>query len=273
MREVGLVLGGGGARGYAHIGVLKALEEREVKPVAIAACSMGSIVGALYGAGLTADEMLARAQEFKLTELLDVGGREALSRGRRLERTLARFLPATFEELAVPLKVTACDIQQGQQVIFASGDLRAAVRASISLPGVFPPARCEDRILLDGGLVNNLPVDIIRTMTHQPVIAVDVAAPADRPLDFDEQRSWWEILAHRAYRRPLILEIVMKAYDIPQRMLTDTRLALNPPDIFVRPPIDPSIKVENFEDWRQPFEAGYEATHIAIEEFGERIGL
>ncbi len=273
MHEVGLVLGGGGARGYAHFGVLKALEERKVKPVAIAACSMGGIVGAMHGTGLRADQILDRVRDFRLTELLDVGAKEALNRGHSLERTLERYLPATFEELKVPLKITACDIQQGVQVVFDAGDLRAAVRASIALPGVFPPARVEGRILLDGGLVNNLPVDIIRAMTHRPVIAVDVASPPNRQLDFEGQGSWWATLAHRAYRRPLILEILMKAYDIPQRLLTDARVALNPPDIFVRPPIDPAIKVEDFDKWRQPYDAGYEATRAALEAFGERIGL
>jgi NTE family protein len=273
VHDVGLVLGGGGARGYAHIGVLKALEERGVKPVAIAACSMGGIVGALHGTGLSADQIYAQAREFRLTELLDVGASEALNRGRRLERTIARYLPATFEELTVPLKITACDIQQGVQVVFDAGDLRAAVRASIALPGVFPPARVEGRILLDGGLVNNLPVDIIRAMTQRPVIAIDVASPPNRHLDFEEHRSWWSTLTRRAYRRPLILEILMKAYDIPQRLLTDARVALNPPDIFVRPPIDPAIKVEDFDKWQQPWAAGYAATHAALEEFGERIGL
>jgi NTE family protein len=271
--EVGLVLGGGGARGYAHIGVLKALEERDVKPVAIAACSMGGIVGALHGTGLSAEQIYAQAREFRLTELLDVGASEAINRGRRLERTLARYLPATFEELRVPLKITACDIQQGVQVVFDSGDLRAAVRASIALPGVFPPARVGDRILLDGGLVNNLPVDIIRAMTQRPVIAIDVASPPDRQLDFQEHRSWWSTFARRAYRRPLILEILMKAYDIPQRLLTDARVALNPPDIFVRPRIDPAIRVEEFDKWRQPHDAGYEATRAALNEFGARVGL
>jgi NTE family protein len=273
VHEVGLVLGGGGARGYAHIGALRALEQHKVKPVAIAACSMGGIVGALHGTGLSADQILDRAREFRLTELLDVGASEALNRGRSLERTLERYLPATFEELSLPLKITACDIQQGVQVVFDAGDLRAAVRASIALPGVFPPARVEGRILLDGGLVNNLPVDIIRAMTHRPVIAIDVASPANRQLDFEEQSSWWSTLAHRAYRRPLILEILMKAYDIPQRMLTDARVALNPPDIFVRPAIDPSIKVEEFDKWRQPSEAGYAAMRAALQEFGARIGL
>lgn len=271
--EVGLVLGGGGARGYAHIGVLKALEEHRVKPVAIAACSMGGIVGALHGAGLRADEIYARAREFRLTELLDVGAAEALNRGRSLERTLAKHLPATFEELAIPLKITACDIQLGVQVVFDAGDLRAAVRASIALPGVFPPARVDGRILLDGGLVNNLPVDIIRAMTQRPVIAVDVASPPNRPLEFEGHGSWWSTLAHRAYRRPLILEILMKAYDIPQRLLTDARVALNPPDLFVRPPIDPSIKVEDFDKWQQPHDAGYAAMSAALAAHGERIGL
>ena len=126
---------------------------------------------------------------------------------------------------------------------------------------------------MDGGVVNNLPVDIIRAMTHEPVIAVDVSAPADRKLDFENHGSWWETFTTRAFRRPLILEIAMKAYDIPQRMLTDARIALNPPDIFVRPAIDPDIKVEDFDEWRQPYEAGYEAMGVALEEYGEEIGL
>ena len=273
MVKVGLVLGGGGARGYAHMGVLKALEERDVEPVAIAACSMGGIVGALAGAGHTADEMLEQARSFKLTELLDRGGKEAINRGVKLEKVLAKYLPASFEELRIPLKVTACDIQEGVQVVFDEGDLRAAIRATISLPGVFPPARVGGKILLDGGLVNNLPVDIIRAMTHEPVIAVDVAAPPDCKLDFEEHTSWFSSIVRGDLRRPLIMEIVMKAYDIPQRMLTDARVALNPPDIFVRPHIDHEVKVEDFEDWRQPFEAGYEAMREALEEQGADIGL
>lgn len=269
MPRIGLVLGGGGARGYAHIGALKALEERGVEPVAIAACSMGGIVGAMHGAGIRADAMLKQAREFKFTELLDIGDRESLNRGHKLENVLEEHLAPTFADLSIPLKLTACDIQQGVLVVFDRGDLRAAVRATISLPGVFPPARVEDRILLDGGLINNLPVDIIRTMTHEPVIAVDVAAPADRELDFGEHRSWWEGLTQRALRRPLILEIVMKSYDIPQRMLTDVRLALNPPDVLVRPAIDTDIRVQDFDEWQQPYEAGYEAMRAALEEHAE----
>jgi len=273
MPDVGLVLGGGGARGYAHIGVLKALEERGVRPVAIAACSMGAIAGAMHGAGMSADAMLERARGFRWTELLDVGDSEAINRGHRLERTLAQYVPATFAELKLPLKVVACDLQQGVQVVYDHGDLRAAVRASVALPGVFPPARVEGRVLIDGGLVNNLPVDIIRAMTHAPVLAVDVAAPPDRPIEFEDHDSWWDALRHRAFRRPLILEIVMKAYDIPQRLLTDARVALNPPDIFVRPPIPRDISVEAFDRWEDAYEAGFEATHVALLEHGDRIGL
>ncbi len=270
MPKVGLALGGGGARGYAHIGVLKALEERGIEPVAIAACSMGGIVGAMYGAGASADDLLAQAREFRFTELLDIGDREALNRGHKLKKALERYLAPTFADLRIPLKVTACDIQQGSLVVFDKGDLRAAVRATISLPGVFPPARFEDRILLDGGLINNLPVDIIRTMTHEPVIAVDVAAPANRELAFEEEHgSWWESLTQRALRRPLILDIVTKAYDIPQRLLTDVRLALNPPDILVRPLIDPDIRVQDFDEWKQPYEAGYEAMYMALDEYAD----
>jgi NTE family protein len=274
MVEVGLVLGGGGARGYAHIGVLKALEERGVRPVAIAACSMGSIVGALYAGGFDADALLDRlARKFKFTDLLDRGDGEAINRGHRLERQLEQALPATFEELQIPLKIMACDIQEGVEVVFDRGALPPAVRASISLPGVFSPARIEGRVLLDGGLVNNLPVDIIRAMTHRPVIAVDVASPPDRKLDFEEHGSWFETIKARAFKRPLILDILMKAYDIPQRLLTDARVALNPPDIFLRPPIDPDIRVESFDQWEQPVQAGYEAMARALEERGEEIGL
>ena len=273
MIEVGLVLGGGGARGYAHIGVIKALEERKVNAVAVAGCSMGGIVGALYCSGRSADVMLERARNFKFSEFIDRGDTAALMRTNRLEKVMSEALPATFEELAVPFKVTACDIQEGVQVVIDQGDLPAAVRATISLPGVFPPARMGDRILLDGGLVNNLPVDIIRAMTPKPVIAVDVGAPPDRKLNFDKHNSWYEFIKTRTFKRPLIMEIAMKAYDIPQRLLTDARVALNPPDIFVRPPIDPEIKVEDFDMWEQPYEAGLTAMRKALDEQGFEIGM
>ena len=100
-----------------------------------------------------------------------------------------------------------------------------------------------------------------------------MASPPNRQLDFEEHGSWFETLKTRSFHRPLIMEIVMKAYDIPQRLLTDVRVALNPPDILVRPPIDPDIRVESFDQWEQPVAAGYEAMGVALEEHGEEIGL
>ena len=210
---VGLVLSGGGARGLAHIGVLKVLERERIPVDVIAGTSMGAIVGGLYASGLTAAEIedevkrldwvgafasrvnrqdlsqRRKEQDFEVSPLLEFGIRAdgltapigAVS-SRVLESHLRRMtLGSTqvhdFDMLPTPFRAVATDMETGQAVVMESGDLARALRSSMSVPGVFAPTEVDGRILGDGGLVNNLPVDVVRQMGAQRVIAVNIGTP------------------------------------------------------------------------------------------------
>lgn len=184
--DIGLVLGGGGARGYAHIGVLRALLEHDCQPVAISGCSMGGLVGAFFAAGKSPDEILALVEKLNFFNLLDMGALGGLVGTRKLEALLREHLPERFEDLELPLAVTVVDVQRGELLILRSGDLPTALLASAALPGILGPVKRNGRYLVDGGLLNNLPVDVIKTMTLEAIVAVDVAAPPSRHLTFED---------------------------------------------------------------------------------------
>ena len=211
--RIGLVLSGGGARGAAHIGVLKVLEQLRIPVDAVAGTSMGAVVGGLYASGLSArdiekimtslnwqdafrdrppreDLTLRRKEEdenFLVKFPLAIrGGHIVLPRGliegQRLTQTLRRLtLPvariSNFDDLPTPFRAVATDLESGDSVVMSSGDLTTAMRASLSAPGVFAPVERDGRLLVDGGIADNVPVDIARSMGVDRVIVVDVGFP------------------------------------------------------------------------------------------------
>ncbi len=266
-RPVGLVLGGGGARGLAHIGVLRALEERGYLPDAVAGCSIGGVIGAVLASGMSADEINHGFSSVNEIELLDFGERGGLIGGRRIAKKLAEYHRETFEELDIPLQLTTVDIQQGELVILGSGPLSPALSATIALPGIFSPARHMGRILIDGGLLNNLPVDVIRTMTYSPVVAVDVAAPPDRELDFDSKPNVVDLIRNISKKdfRNLTIELFMKSFDIPQALVTSVRLSMQPPDLLIRPRLGRDFGVEDFHRLDEAVTEGYRSAVEALD--------
>jgi len=269
--KIGLVLGGGGARGFAHIGVLKSLEKRGLEPVAIAGCSMGGLVGAMVAAGYDSKRMLEIVTEIKPWKLLDMGKMGALIGGSGMAHAMGEYLPDTFEELKIPLAVTAVDLQEGKLAVFTEGPLQPALRGTSSIPGIISPEKHGDRYLIDGGLLNNLPVDVIRSLTNAPVLAVDVAAPVNRHVPLDESIMERAKDIIKGKKRPLTFELFMKAFDIPSAMLTETRLALNPPEVLVRPRLDPDLKTEDFKRYPEAVEAGFEATEAALDKAAQDL--
>ncbi|QIM53007.1 patatin-like phospholipase family protein [Hydrogenophaga crocea] len=211
--RIALVLSGGGARGFAHVGVLKALEAARVPVDLIVGTSMGAIVGGLYAAGMNADELereilgvdwnglfstrqprqvlsqRRKEEDFELSPVLLLGFRDGEFRlptgavsSRSLEILLRRYtLPtrhlASFDALPTRFRAVATDMETGKPVVMDRGDLAAALRASMSVPGVFSPLEIEGRILGDGGLVNNLPVSVARDLGAEMVIAVNIGTP------------------------------------------------------------------------------------------------
>ncbi len=176
--RVGLALGGGSARGLAHIGVLKALQELDIKISLVAGTSAGSIIGALYAAGYSADEIagLARGTSWRdLTHL--VVPRISLVGHQRMERRLDELLRGQdFSQLDRPFAAVTTDLYSAEPVVLSEGNVARAVTASCSVPGIFPPVELDDKLLVDGGLVENVPVMTVRKMGADRVIGVDLYA-------------------------------------------------------------------------------------------------
>ncbi len=226
-----LVLGGGGARGAAHIGVLKVLERERVPVDCIVGTSMGAVVGGLYASGYSADEIETvldridwadvlrdkpprneRSMRRKEDDLRLLGGVEVglsngkiafprgLIQGQKLEMLLRRLLLPTwqvrdFDQLPIPFRAVATDIVTGDKVVFGQGDMALAIRASMSVPGVFAPVRYQGHLLVDGGVVDNLPIDEARRLGAQRLIVVRVGTPLmteerlDSPLAISHQMA------------------------------------------------------------------------------------
>jgi len=180
-RGVGLALSGGAARGFAHIGVVKVLQENEIAIQYVTGTSVGSIVGELFCGGYGWQEMIRIAESLKWQELVSPSlSGMGLVTSKKLERFIGELLgEVDFDELEIPFRAVAVDIARGTEVVFSSGPVARAVRASSAVPGIFEPLVEDDRALVDGGVVNNLPVALAREMGARRVIAVDLNA--DRP--------------------------------------------------------------------------------------------
>jgi len=177
--KIGVVLSGGGAKGLAHIGVLKVLEEEEIPIDSIVGTSAGAFIGGAYASGVSIEQMIEMARRIRWSDL----GRFRPSRlglrdGRRMEAFIRTHFPVTrFEELRIPLAVVATEITTGRIHVFTRGDLAFAIRASCAIPGYFTPARdSEGRMFVDGAVVANLPTLVAVTLGAERVIAVDVNA-------------------------------------------------------------------------------------------------
>ena len=179
MKKIGLALGGGGARGLAHIGVLKIMEEAFLRPDYIAGTSMGALVGAFLAQEKTSKEMEEIAHSFERKKILKMVfdfsmSRKSIIRGKKIRTELEKFFnDITFADLKIPFKVVACDVYSGEEVVIGDGPLVDALIASISVPGIFPPFEFGDRVLIDGGVVNPTPIDIVKEMGAEVVLGID----------------------------------------------------------------------------------------------------
>lgn len=299
--SVGIALGSGGGRGLAHIGVLKYLSEIGIHPSFVAGTSAGAIVGAAYACGRMAElEALALGSDWRFMARIfgEIGiHRSGIFTGRHIESFMRAFLPAgTIEELERPFAAVASDYRRRTEVVFDKGDVVEAVRASISIPGVFTPVRFHGRYLVDGALLNPVPVSVVRRMGASFVIGVDVNLAAgkgiadgerprtkskfDRHLQrlrerFDELveaspsaaaafESAKEIIED--YRSgPTMVEVLMQTMRIAENRMTEARLVSDPPDILVQPPVG-DIATLDFTSADACIRAGYEAARKRIGE-------
>jgi len=176
--KIGLALGGGAARGLAHIGVLKVLEEEQIRIHCVAGTSAGSLIGSLFSAGFSWQKIKETARDIDWGDLVSpTWPTLGIVNPAKLERTLDRMLRGRgFEDLSIPFRAVAVDITNGEEVVLQSGSVARAVRASCSIPGIFEPTELEGRLLVDGGLLNDVPTDVVGDMGADRVIGVDLNA-------------------------------------------------------------------------------------------------
>ena len=290
---LGIALGGGMARGFAHIGVLKVLNKYDIYPTIIAGTSIGAVVGGCYLAGkLDQLEDWARSlNRFKIFSYLDFRVRSAgLVGGKRLRDTLdEHFEDLEFEDLPHRLVCIATDLVTGHEVWLREGELIDAMVASFALPGIFPPVKFDERNLVDGALVNPCPISPCQALGARMTLAVDLntdlIGKATKPgasyqtiTGFDvfdskdvpaEQQKKFKSssLSRRLFRReqndPSLFGVMVSGLGIIQDRLTRSRLAGEPPDIHIKPSIG-HIGLLEFEKAEELIKLGEEATEKLI---------
>ncbi|GGO21382.1 patatin-like phospholipase family protein [Deinococcus humi] len=265
MSGYGLVLGGGGARGLAHIGVWQVLEDAGLRPSVVTGTSMGGLVGAFIAAGYSGAELERISGTVSWRRLLDWRPGTGLFKISAMEGWLAHHLPPTFEELPTPLAITATDMLTGRGVYLARGSLFEAIRATSAYPGALDSVPVRDMLLSDGGILNQVPVDAALFLGVRKVLAVDVTAPD--PLELHERRVLiWKREAHLGPVRAL-----RRAVEIMQAQLTDARLSLYRPDILLRPNLG-SIDLMNFNRTDQAIAAGRDAAKAELPRLKTLLG-
>ncbi len=254
--KIGLALGGGAARGFAHIGVIQVLEEAGIKPDLVVGTSAGSLVAAIYASGKTGAQLQTVAETMEEAALTD-WTLPFLSRGMLRGEALARYVSSqvggkTIESFPMPLGIVATDLHSGQGVLFMRGDTATAVRASSAVPAVFQPVKIGTREYVDGGLVSPVPVRYARQMGAEVVIAVDISATPES--------------------NPALgtLDILLQTFAIMSRSINI--FELREADVAVRPALA-GVASADFASKRRSIEAGRAAMLAALPQLRTAIAV
>ncbi len=263
-RGVGLVLGGGGARGFAHIGVFRALKEFGIPIDWVGGTSIGGVFAAGIAQGISPDEIVARAREafvrgkpFGDLTLPVV----SLLKGRRMRRLTRAMLPGNIEDFCIPFFCTGTNIGKAELEVYEQGSIWRALRASTALPGVFPPAVMNRQLVVDGGVLNNLPVDIMRDKPVDTIIAVDLSRQKEREVSYSEVPGALRLLAGRwvpfvsAPRVPGIMSLMLKAQEVGS--LIHARETRRLADLVLEPPVG-QYGITDVKSFDNIVKAGYE---------------
>ncbi len=310
--KLGLALGGGAARGLAHIGVLRVLEQEGIQVDAIAGTSSGALIGGLYAAGVSVAQMeeVARDVDWRdLARLVDpVFPGSGLIDGKKVAQFIKELLPVDrFEDLKIPLAVTATDVETGEGIIIKQGNLLEALRAAIAFPGIFTPVRFRDRFLVDGGLCNPVPVDVARSLGADKVIGI-CAIPDSRlaqketflppePQATPEKSSWKDLFTAEGVERlfrdiwpgnerdsaktrenggrdrkpPGLLRIFAQSVAIMENQINDLRLEKNQIDLLLRPQFNDFTLFE-FQRAEEAIQAGEGEARKHLDEIRDLAG-
>lgn len=248
-KKTALVLGSGGARGWAHIGVLKALGELGCKPDMVVGTSIGAIVAAIHAAGAVKEaERFASKIDWKQVAKLffEVNiPRSGLLKGQRIMELLHSIIPVKrIDQLAIQYAAVATDLRQEKEVVMTEGDLFKALRASFSIPGVFTPVEYEKgQWLVDGGLINPLPVSVARELGATRVVGVDINLGGCN---------------HDPVKSPTLMDVLLWTFRAVENSITRERLLREPPDVLIQPQVG-CLGTLEFHNASQAITLGYDA--------------
>lgn len=265
--KITLALSGGGTRGYAHIGALRALEEAGLEIAGIAGCSAGGMIGGLYAAGYSAEQMTADIRELLsfrgIVRSLAPGRGVGLLRQYRLDhrfrRNLSRFIAPdlTFDALRVPFAVNAVCLTCQREQVLDSGNVTEAIRATVAVPGFFGSVEIEGCRYVDGGVLNNVPTNLARELAEGVVVAVDVGS-GHLPM------SARPLLSSAVPLQPM--KDLLDTINLWTTRYTLQALEESPPDVLIRPILPTANPIADMRQVDQIIDAGYVAMHAALPE-------
>jgi len=285
--KIGIALGGGGAKGSAHIGILRTLEAHGIKISAVTGASAGSIVGAGYALGLTPDEILKKSEKFNNKKFLRFSNfhlfHESLIKSSEIEKVIKELVgEKTFADTKIPFQAIAVDLESGMEVPLKTGKLWESLRASSAIPGIFSPYFLDGRYLVDGGLLNNVPVDLLRENKDiDIVIGVEIGALTSR--QYIAGMIW-----ERYYHKPeafklfpgeltrlklnfaLMLHILLRSIDIIREEAQQARYNKANPDLIIRPEVE-GISLLEFDRFKEGVQAGVNAAEAVMPKLLELI--
>lgn len=277
--EFTLALGGGGAKGNAHIGVLRRLKKEAFKIRAVAGTSFGGIVAAMYAAGYTPEEIediFVKVDQPNLYGRLP-GERPSLLGLEGVHKWLDEVLSErTFADLKIPCAVTAVDLNAGREVILDEGLVKNALLATIAVPGIFPAHAWQDWELVDGGVLDPVPVSVARLLAPSlPVVAVTLHAPMGEParsmgmpVSTGIPKPILDRLAHFRYAQAF--DVFLRSVDVGNRAVAEYRLAVDKPDVIVRPAVF-DIELLQQVDVREVARRGDEAVEAVLPELRQMV--
>lgn len=276
----GLVLGGGGARGGAHVGVLRVLDEVGFKPDVVTGTSIGGMIGAFVGAGWSVDriERLIYETPFNDLLMLDHSGQGLVDNVPMEEELRRHFGNGDLRDLPTPTAFIAADVANGDPVLIDHGPIVKAVMATTAVPGLFPPISWGDRLLVDGGVVSNVPTQAAYTLGADRLIAVDVAGYLDLGLALSNVGTFSKRLQRILYwlldlsNRQAVFDVFIRSNILSYRVLTEYELAAYPPDIFIQPDVGP-IGILSMERMRETIVPGEEAARQVLPEIRRLMQL
>ena len=280
---VGLALGAGAAKGFAHIGVLDALEKAGIRIDMIAGSSMGAIIGGGYAAGLSVDSLSNVALTYNWLDVLNLLDPVFPARGFIDGQKIQAFLDELYghqniEDLAIPFAATTVDILKGDLFVLNEGSLAKAARASSSIPIIFNPMANNDQVLVDGGMIDPVPIDVVRSMGADFIIAVNVLAfsenqvgkPAFKYMDANDlknSRSTWRFpKANEAWYeagKPNMVEIAHETVILSMALIAANQVELANPDMIIN--VSTGLSAWNFLEAEIAIQKGYKETVLQLE--------